>query len=255
MDNEDPAATIDLARGGPDASWLDRLYATEKPEWMDRDDVPLRRRQQVMRGLDRLNTVTGTYRSYARWTLEHVQDNAAPRILELGAGHGALSARLLSAHPGAEVTVSDVNPDSVRSIRAGELGQHPRATVRLLDATAIDSPDYHYDVAVFTQSMHHLPPHMVAAVLREGTRVAKTLVIIDLWRSPVFYALAVPLAPMAVPLFGFPTLHDGLISLRKAYSTSALRTLAAECGAEVHLRTRFAPPVFMVVTATGEERS
>ena len=60
-----------------------------------------------------------------------------PKILELGAGHGGLSRKLLEQHPTARVTVTDIDPTSVVKIAAGELGSHPRATVEM-DATEID---------------------------------------------------------------------------------------------------------------------
>jgi len=33
------ADIADMPRGGPDASWLDRLLQTSRPEYLDRDDV------------------------------------------------------------------------------------------------------------------------------------------------------------------------------------------------------------------------
>ena len=47
---------------------------------------------------------------------------ADPNILELGAGHGALSRGSARQHPTAQVTISDVNPDSVAAIAASDLG-------------------------------------------------------------------------------------------------------------------------------------
>ena len=95
---------------------------------------------------------------------------ADPKILELGAGHGAVSRLLLENHPKAEVTVTDVDPVSVARMAAGDLGEHPRATVRKMDATAIDAPDGAYDLALFALSFHHLPPEQASRVLAEGTR-------------------------------------------------------------------------------------
>jgi methyltransferase family protein len=90
-------------------------------------------------------------------------------------------------HPTAQVTVTDIEPTSVAAIAAGDLGSHPRATVREMDATAIDAPDGYYDLAVFALSFHHLPPRPAARVFAEGTRAADKLLIIDFprWRSPL----------------------------------------------------------------------
>ena len=80
--------------------------------------------------------------------------------------------------------MTDIEPRSVKAIEDGDLGEHPRATVREMDATAIDAPDGHFDLAVFAFSFHHLPPPLASRVLAEGTRVADKLLIIDLPRPP-----------------------------------------------------------------------
>jgi len=41
----------------------------------------------------------------------------------LGAGHGKLSEQILRRHPGARVTVSDLDPKSMANIAAGSLGR------------------------------------------------------------------------------------------------------------------------------------
>jgi len=128
-----------MPRGGPDASWLDRKLQTDRPEYLDRDDVEGKKRA-VIRSLDRMGRLFGQHEIFARIALEEVRDVPDPKILELGSGHGRLSQRLLEIHPTAHTTVTDVEPSSVSAIAAGDLGSHPRATVREMDATAIDAP-------------------------------------------------------------------------------------------------------------------
>ena len=41
-----------MPRGGFDASWLDRRLQTDRPEYLDRDDVDDRIKRQVIRSLD-----------------------------------------------------------------------------------------------------------------------------------------------------------------------------------------------------------
>jgi ubiquinone/menaquinone biosynthesis C-methylase UbiE len=213
-----------MPRGGPEASWLDRRLQTDRLEYLDRDDVDdLKRR--VVRSLDRSERIFGTHKKFARIALDEVADVPDPKILELGSGHGGLSCALLNMHPTAHVTVTDIESTSVAAIAAGNLGRHPRAVVREMDATAIDAPDGHYDLAVFANSLHHLPPALAARVFAEGTRAADKLLIIDLPRPGpslhlVHLALALPLA-MVVPYW-----HDAFISSLRAYSPSALRVLA-----------------------------
>ena len=216
----------DMPRGGPDASWLDRLLQTDRPEYLDRDDVDDEVKRGIVRALDRMGSLFREHERNAEVVLREVADIADPTILELGAGHGALSRKILELHPTATVTISDVNPDSVAAMAASDLGRHPRATVRTIDATAIDAPDGAFDLAVFALSFHHLPPALAAQVFAEGTRAANKLVIIDLPRMPALLHIA-KLATMAPFALWWPFAHDGFISSLRAYSKSALRTLAA----------------------------
>jgi SAM-dependent methyltransferase len=215
-----------MPRGGPDASWLDRRLHTDKLEYLDRDDVDELKRK-VVESLDRTGRrrLLGNYELCARAALNEVTDTDSPKILELGCGLGGLSRKLLEYHPTAQVTVSDIDPAFVATVAASDLGSHPRATVRQMDATAIDAPDGYYDLAVFALSLHHLPPEQAARVFAEGTRAAKKLLIIDLrrWRAPLQLGLltfTLPFTALAPPL------HDAVISSLRAYSPSALRALA-----------------------------
>ena len=224
-----------MPRGGPGASCLDRLLQTDRLEYLDRDDVDDTVKRGVVRTLDRAGELFGEHDRNARLILDEVAGVADPAILELGAGHGAVSRRILREHPTARVTASDIDPDAVARMAAGELGNDPRATVRTLDATEIEADDDTFDVAVFALSFHHLPPEKAARVLTEATRVAPTFVIIDLARPPaplhlIRLATMAPLAPL------WPFAHDGLISSLRAYSPSALRELAAHAGVEMDVR-------------------
>lgn len=214
-----------MPRAGFDASRLDRRLQTDRPEYLDRDDVNERVKRQVIWSLDLMGRLLRDHEHLAARALPLVADIDAPRILELGAGHGALSRAVLKLRPTAHVTVSDIDPVSVADIAAGELGRDPRATVRRIDATEIDAADGSYDLALFALSFHHLPPAQAARVLAEGTRVAGTLLICDLYRPSAVVHL-VRLASM-LPFVLLPFAHDGLISSLRAYSPSAFRALAA----------------------------
>lgn len=131
-----------MPRGGPDASWLDRRLQTNRLQYLDRDDVDdLKRR--VIHALDRRQRrrFYGAYGIFARLALGEVADIPCPKILELGSGNGGLSRKLPEYHPIAQVAVTDIEPTFVADIAASGLGSHPRATVREMDATAIDVPD------------------------------------------------------------------------------------------------------------------
>lgn len=231
---------VSMPRGGPDASRLSRRLQTDRLEYLDRDDVDELKRR-VVRALDRSGRRRwiGGYELCARTVLREVADVPSPKILELGSGLGGLSRRLLERHSTAQMTVTDIDPAFVAEIAASDLGSHPRATVREMDATAIDAPDGYYDLAVFALSLHHLPPEQAARVFAEGTRVANKLLIIDLRRpSPPVHLMKLAAARPFTRLS--PLLHDGVISSLRAYSRSALRALAqhADPAIAVEFRTR-----------------
>ena len=228
------ADIADMPRGGPDASWLDRLLQTDRPEYLDRDDVDDTIKTGVIRALDRMGSLFGEHRRIAELVLREVAAVADPKILELGAGHGALSRKILEQHPTADVTVSDLNPQSVAAMAGSDLGSHPRATVRVIDATEIEAADRSFDLAVFALSFHHLRPELAARVISEGTRVADVLVIVDLPRPPAPVHLAKIASMLPAALF-WPFAHDGLISSMRAYSPSAFRALAAHADPSIEL--------------------
>jgi ubiquinone/menaquinone biosynthesis C-methylase UbiE len=241
---------VSMPRGGPNASWLDRRLQTNRLEYLDRDDVDHLKRK-VIRSLDRAGGRRwfGIHQRCARMALGEVADVPSPKILELGSGLGGMSRKLLEIHPTAQVTVTDIDPAFVALVEAGDLGNHPRATVREMDATAIDAPDGCYDLAVFALSLHHLPPELAARVFAAGTRAANKLLIIDLRRPPA--PLHIALLAVVLPLTGLlPLQHDGFISSLRAYSPSALRALAhyADPAITVEFRTRGLGPMVAVAS-------
>lgn len=54
--------------------------------------------------------------------LGEVADVASPKILELGAGLGRMSRKLLEMHPAAQVTVTDIDPEFVATMSTDDLG-------------------------------------------------------------------------------------------------------------------------------------
>ncbi|OMC04780.1 methyltransferase type 11 [Mycobacterium sp. NS-7484] len=246
MDRE-PTDIDRMPRGGFRASCLDRLLETDRQEYLDRDDVDVSVKRQVIGALDWTGRFFKNHQRFAAITLDLVAEVPDPRILELGAGHGGVSRQLLADHPTARVTVTDIDAESVARIAESDLGSHPRAEVRQMDATAIDAADDSYDLVLFALSFHHLRPALAARVFAEGTRVATTLLIIDLPRPPVPLHL-LQLATMLPAALVLPFAHDGVISSLRTYSPSALRSLArhADPSIEVDLRGGPASPQIVI---------
>ncbi|WP_024806285.1 class I SAM-dependent methyltransferase [Nocardia sp. BMG51109] len=219
-----------MPRGGPRASRLNRLFETGRLEYTDRDDVPDHRKQQVVGGLDRGGERLGIHSKYARLALTLVAGVDRPRILELGAGHGRLSERILLFDQTARITVTDLDPGSVGRIAAGPLGRNPRVRTAVVDATAIDAPAHSYDLVVFVSGFHHLPPDAARRAIGEATRVGTKFLVVDAERPPTAALLCFPLilvmmvtlALRFAPISAVPALvHDAFISLLRSYSRSA----------------------------------
>ena len=181
---------------------------------------------------------SATHEKFAKIALDEVADVPDPKILELGAGHGGLSRKLLEWHPTAQLTVTDVEPPSVQAIA----DRRPRRAIRARRCArwtppAIDAADGHFDLAVFALAFHHLPPSLASQVIAEGTRVADKLLIIDLPRppSPLHIAAAGDDAAVCAVV---PFVHDGVISSLRTYSPSALRALAAHADPAIDLELR-----------------
>jgi hypothetical protein len=134
----------------------------------------------------------------------------------------------------------------VTNIAAGELGTHPRARTQVVDATAIDAEDGSYDLVVFAQAFHHLPPGVAYRAIAEATRVAQRFLVIDLQRrTPLALMLISVLRPPAqllvLPWSSLrPLLHDAYISVLRAYSPAALQTLGR--AADPAMQIEFLPP-------------
>ena len=252
------ASIAEMPRGGPQASWLDRRLQTDTLEYTDRYDIPDAIKQQVVSELDRLGVRRGFHEKFAQLALEQVAGIAEPRILELGAGHGKLSQEILRRHRGARVTVSDLDPASVTNIGAGPLGDEPRAEVKVIDAAAIDAPDQSFDLVVFAQSFHHLSPEPAVRAIAEATRVGRRFLVIHLRRLPapvmaVFPALTLPLmVPRLLRPSGRAMMHDGMISMLRAYSPAALHALGE--AADPDMTVRFLPVGVRLLSGVVFER-
>jgi ubiquinone/menaquinone biosynthesis C-methylase UbiE len=261
----DLAGIDTMPRGGPNASWLDRRLQTDVLEYTDRYDVPDELKQRVIDSLDAVGTKRRLHEKNARMALEVVSELDAPRILELGAGHGRLSEQLVQLHPTAQVTVSDLDPTSVQNIADGDLGSNPRVRTKVIDASSISEPDDSYDLVVFATSFHHLPPKVAYRAIAEATRVGKKFLVIDIKRpSPIPLALT-SILTFVVGVLTPPRskarafIHDGFISSLRSYSPAAFTALglAADPGMISESLTpsdRFPPTIAIVYSRPADTR-
>ncbi|WP_075280664.1 class I SAM-dependent methyltransferase [Thermophilibacter provencensis] len=147
---------------------------------------------------------------------------AAPRLLDLGCGTGALAERVLGVAPGAHLTCVDLSPRMAEAARARLAG---RAEVLLGDAERLPFHDAGFDAAWCNDSFHHYPdPERAAFQAWRVLAPGGALVIGDAWQ----------LAPArAVMNAWLPRSREGDVRI---YSEAELRDILGAWFAEVSWR-------------------
>ena len=172
-------------------------------------------------------------------------DGEPGRILDVGTGVADIPVRMASR--GWSVVALDSDPDVLAIARRSAGG---RAALELVagDGRSLPYPDASFDVAHCSLLIHHLDRTEAVALLREMRRVARRGVVVnDLRRGwlPLLSTAA------AVAILGRcrATRHDGLLSVRRAYTVAELDDLLHEAGLRVrHRSAAWMPRVVTVAT-------
>lgn len=147
---------------------------------------------------------------------------AAPRLLDLGCGTGALAERVLGVAPGAHLTCVDLSPRMAEAARARLAG---RAEVLLGDAERLPFHDAGFDAAWCKDSFHHYPdPERAAFQAWRVLAPGGALVIGDAWQ---------PAPARAVMNAWLPRSREGDVRI---YSEAELRDILGAWFAEVSWR-------------------
>ena len=157
-----------MPRGGPDASCLDRRLQTDRRE-ISTATTSMIASSAVWSALwsgpassSETTRSSHTLRS-TKWPMCPI-----PTFWSSARGMAVCRTSCWKPIPPPPSPSPTSNASSVDGIAAGDLGGHPRAAVREMDATAIDAPDGYFDLAVFALSFHHLPPPLASLCLRRG---------------------------------------------------------------------------------------
>lgn len=176
-------------------------------------------------------------------------------VLDAGTGGGDMAlaiARRGRAGAAAgrwHVTALDSSAD-VLALAAAQVGADP--DVRLVRGSALALPfdDAAVDVAHASLLLHHLDPADAVTALNELRRVARLGVIInDLRRGWLPYAITA--LTVRGLCRGRYTRHDGLASVRRAYTLRELDGLLAAAGLRVVARSRELLPRVVTVAVAG----
>jgi ubiquinone/menaquinone biosynthesis C-methylase UbiE len=206
------------------------------PELLDSDAATPAEVQQTLADLRRINRWFGGI-STTRHMLEKViargisQDHTQLTLLDVGAGSGDVSqtaAREIRPPAQIRVTLMDRMP--------AHLPRNGTGTVAG-DALALPFLDSSFDLVTCSLLIHHLEREQIVQFVNQALRVARVAVLLnDLRREPLHLALLYA----AYPLFARLTVHDGIASVRRAYTPQELKSILRNTlAAAVEMESRY----------------
>lgn len=237
-----PLTTAPRLRAHPPLT--DRLHAVELLDAgaLDADELATN-----LADLARLNRLPGGAAASTR-AVAALLATGPSCVVDVGTGGGDIP--LAFAHRGWAVTAVDADP-RVAAVAARATAAAPHVEVVEADGRALPFPDGSFDVAHCSLLVHHLDPPAAVDLLLELRRVARRGVVVNDLRRGLVPLLAVGVAVAALGRCR-ATRHDGLLSVRRAYTVGELDELLARAGLAV--RHRSAPWLPRVVTTAVPAR-
>lgn len=224
-----------------------------EPEVMDQPRLDAQRHQQALRGLSRLNRVSGSSRiviTALRQMGRMESGTSQPlRILDIATGGGDLPIALAKYANQAghdwKIEGCDIS-ETALSYACEQARQQGSAGVDFFIHDALRDPlPQGYDVVVLALFLHHLERAVCVALLRNVAAACRWLIVSDLSRSHLSYA-SVWLGSRL--LSRSDVVHtDALLSVRAAFTRQELLDMAEEAG-WLDLSIRSVPPARWLMT-------
>ena len=186
-----------------------------------------------VRGVNRLLGGTAVALAFLRDRPE-LSPGASATLLDVGTGSAdvplAMAGWARRRGVRLRVTATDLNPEMLEIARVHVRGRGG-LDLRVADALALPYPDGSYDYVTCNMTLHHFAPADAVRVLGELWRVARRAVLVSdirrgrpgYWGARLWFALTT-----RNPL----TVHDGPLSVLRAYTVEELRALGREAGLE-----------------------
>lgn len=180
-------------------------------EIMDGDELPEALRKRVHEDLDRVHDLLGN----TRVLIEALRRDALPvrRVMDVGCGYGGLLEKV-RRQLGVDVVGVDLRPPPAGTV-----------SVPILRADATADPLPEADVALGILLAHHLSADELSALIRNVGRTCRRLVLLDLVRHRLpLMAFRAIIGPFLTPV----NAADGVLSIRRAYTSAELRAIVQE---------------------------
>jgi len=163
-------------------------------------------------------------------------------ILDVCTGGGDMPLALLDHLRSRGLAASCVALDrSASALDAAATRVRGRSDIALVRGDALSLP-YHdrtFDLVTCNLALHHFEPADAVRALAEMARVGRDVIVNDLRRSAVGWMLACAVFPLFTR--NRLTLHDGPLSVRRAYSPAEVHLFARDAGwTRAAVRTHFA---------------
>ena len=201
------------------------MRRTVIPELLDADAGTAEEIEASLADLRMINRYFGGTRVMRR-LVEHVAKADATSelsLLDVGAGSGDIVAAVERALGQRGI--------QLRTVLLDRSAAHmPQRTCRVVgNALALPFRDGTFDLVSCSLFAHHLEPNEILGFMREALRVCRRAVLInDLRRSSLHLALVYA----GMPLFRSRlTRHDGVASVRRAYTSAEMQALLAQTDA------------------------
>jgi 2-polyprenyl-3-methyl-5-hydroxy-6-metoxy-1,4-benzoquinol methylase len=211
---------------------LDLRRRATDPELLD-EGVPDAEALRSLGDLRFVNRWLGTERSVLAMALPQLRGLSRPRLLDVGAGSGDLSAALRRSCPGLCLAVA-------LDLKLLHLRQAPAGVARVVaDVGALPFGPASFDVVTASLFLHHFDGSDAARVVRGLFALTRgALIVHDLRRARVPYLFARAMFPW---LLRSPvSVSDGLLSIRRAFTRSELAAIFSEAGIpDVRIEARF----------------
>ena len=193
------------------------------PELLDSDAATPAEVQETLSDLRRINRWFGgisTTRRMLEQVVARIRKRSSERgeitLLDVGAGSGDVSLTASrQIRPPAQIRVTLMDRMPVHLPRNGT------GTVAG-DALALPFLDNSFDLVTCSLLIHHLEHEQIVQFVNQALRVARVAVLLnDLRREPLHLALMYA----GYPLFARMTMHDGIASVRRAYTPQELKSI------------------------------